>query len=103
MSAQPIHETVHDPQAIMEALPDKWRPLFLAEFESAVEAARRPEHFHRLYELLHRWWLKSIALSDPEFETRQQEALAGVLDTVPIEEAIPDFAERLTRAQARHR
>ncbi|MEV6985500.1 DUF6247 family protein [Sphaerisporangium sp. NPDC051017] len=101
MSAQLIHETVHDPQAIMEALPDKWRPQFLAEYKSAVEVARRPERFHQLQELLHRWWLKSIALSDPGFETRQQEVLAGTVETVPIGEAIPDWDERLARARRR--
>lgn len=106
MSAQPVHEAMHDPQVILKTLPEKWRAQFLAEYEAAVDAARRPERYRQLHELLHVWWLKSIALSDPDFEARQQEALEDVRTGrpgIPLEAAVPDWEERLARTRGRRR
>lgn len=101
MSAQPVHDPRYDPQAILESLPEKYRAHFLAQYEEAIEAARRPDQFGRLYELLHTWWLSSIAFSDPTYELRQQQARDGTLETVPAAAVFPDWEERVTAARAR--
>ncbi|WP_055478900.1 DUF6247 family protein [Sphaerimonospora mesophila] len=99
MSAQPVHDPRYDPQAILQALPDEWRPRFLTEYEAALDAARRPEQFHRLHELLHVWWLRSVAYSDPTYGQGLEDVLHGTGMRVPLEVAIPDWEERLARAR----
>lgn len=102
MSAQPVHEPRYDPQTILESLPEVHRSRFIAEYEAAVEAARRPDRFHELYELLHVWWLKSIAFADPGFDQAQREILDGTAETVPIED-VPDWARFVERARRNRR
>jgi hypothetical protein len=48
MSARPVHDPRFDPQALLQALPKRWRPVFLAQYR---EAAREPGECHRLPEL----------------------------------------------------
>ncbi|ETK31481.1 DUF6247 family protein [Microbispora sp. ATCC PTA-5024] len=99
MSAQPLQE--YDPEAILRALPEEWRPVFLAQYHEAWEAAREPGEYHRLPEVLNLWWLNSIAFADPEYEKHAQEAAQGVGEFVAFEEAVPDWEERLARAPRR--
>jgi hypothetical protein len=99
MSAQPIHDAWQDPHVILQALPEEFRPRFLAEYEAAVEAARQPERFRQLHELLHVWWLRSVAYADPSFGQGLDEVLDGTAERVPIETAIPNFDERLARVR----
>lgn len=99
MSAQPVHDPRYDPEAILRALPEKWRPVFLAQYHEAWEAAREPGEYHRLPEVLNLWWLNSIAFSDPTYDQRAEEAAQGAGEVVAFEEAIPDWEERLARAR----
>jgi hypothetical protein len=80
-------------------LPEKWRPVFLAQYQEAWEAAREPGEYHRLPEVLNLWWLNSIAFSDPTYDQRAEEAARGAGEVVAFEEAIPDGEERLARAR----
>lgn len=103
MSAQPVHDPRYDPQAILQGLPEMYRPLFLEQYQQALEAAREPGKYHLLPELLHLWWLSSSAINDPRHEESVREVLEGTGERVPLEEAIPDWQERLTQAQAGRR
>ncbi|MER6944501.1 DUF6247 family protein [Nonomuraea sp. NPDC000554] len=76
MTNKPVDYPRFDPQAILQALPKERRPLFLAEYEEAVEAARKPDQFYRLYHLLNRWWLDSITPVESEFGRHQAEPVA---------------------------
>ncbi len=103
MSAQPMHDPRHDPQAILQILPEPYRPLFLEQYHKAWEAAREPGQYHKLPELLHLWWLSSTALGDPRHDDAVREVIEGTGVRVPIEEAIPDWEERLAQAKGRRR
>ncbi|GAA0990915.1 hypothetical protein GCM10009555_077440 [Acrocarpospora macrocephala] len=97
MSARPVHDPRYDPEAILRALPEKWRPVFLAQYHEAREVAREPGEYHRLPEVLNLWWLNSIAFADPTYDQRAEEVAGGSGEVVPIEEAILDWDERLVR------
>ncbi|WP_169949772.1 DUF6247 family protein [Microbispora sp. H11081] len=99
MSAQPVHDPRFDPQTILQALPERWRPVFLARYQEAWEAAREPGEYHRLPELLDLWWLNSIAFADPSYEERAQEAASEAGEFVSLQEAVPDWEERVARAR----
>ncbi|MFI6706153.1 DUF6247 family protein [Nonomuraea sp. NPDC050478] len=105
MSAQPEHRhdqhAQHDPQEILAALPPHWRRQFQQEYEDAVQAALRPESYRLLQEMLHRWWLKSIALADPGFDEAARRAGDGTAETTPIGDVVPDWEQRVGRARAR--
>lgn len=101
MSAQPVHQTSYDPKAILESLPEPYRQEFLTQYWKALEDAREPGQYHRVHDILHLWSLSSIALSDPRHEETVAEVLTGTALTVPIEQAIPDFEQRLAQARAR--
>jgi hypothetical protein len=99
MSAQPVHDPRFDPQAMLQALPERWRPVFLARYREAWEAAQEPGEYYRPPELLNLWWQNSIAFADPSYEQRAQEAARGVGELVSLEEAVPDWEERVARAR----
>ena len=103
MSAQPIEDTPpYDPAVILRALPADKRAHFLSLYEQAVGAARRPDQYRRLYELLHIWWLKAeIYRGDPGFDRTPEEILAGLGDGVPLNTAILDWEQRLRAARRR--
>ena len=92
-----------DPVEILRVLPAEFHEQFLAEYDAAVTGARRPEHYHELHHLLRLWRLRAAAYSDPGFAAR----LAAVEDAVatgrregrPIEEVVPDWAERVAASQ----
>jgi hypothetical protein len=103
MSAQPVLEPdPDDPVEILRVLPERFHERFLAEYATAAEAARRPEGYRQLHDLLRLWRLTAVAYSEPGFEGR----LASVRDavgagniegSVPIEEIVPDWPTRLNR------
>jgi hypothetical protein len=103
MSAQPVHEhDPDDPVEILRVLPERFREQFLSEYAAAAEAARRPEGYRALHDLLRLWRLTSAACSDTGFEARlarvREAVLAGSLEgSVPIEEIVPDWPARLNR------
>ena len=95
MSAQPaeafpprrvvrIAKTV---SAVRAALPADRRVDFQAEIESTP--------LHELAGVLEAWWMRAVVLSDPESVAAFEEARAGTLRTVPIEEV---FGERWAAA-----
>jgi len=100
MAAQPLDEYgPDDPVEILRVLPGRFHGQFLAEYEAAVDGARRPEQYRRLHDLLRLWRLRAVAYSDPGYETR----LAVVRDAArtgspegfaPIEEVVPGWAQR---------
>jgi len=106
VTAQSAHEhDPDDPVEILRVLPSQFHEQFLAEYDAAIANARRPEHYHELHHLLRLWRLRAAAYSDPGYETRLQamrEAVrTGRRDGTPIEEVVPDWAERVAAARRR--
>jgi hypothetical protein len=94
-----------DPVEILRILPSQLHEQFLAEYGAAVTGARRPEHYHELHHLLRLWRLRAAAYSDPGYESRlramQDAARTGRRGGTPIEEVVPDWAERVAAARRR--
>lgn len=104
MSAQPVDDFRYDPQVILESLPERWRETFLAEYEQAVFAARRPEHFHALYTVLRRWALQAERYSDPAYDRARQAARPGDSRSgggVRVEQGHPVLASLIDQERAR--
>jgi Family of unknown function (DUF6247) len=103
MSAQPVQEhDPDDPVEILRVLPGRLHEQFLAEYAAAAEAARRPEGYRALHDLLREWRLTAVAFSDPGFEARlarvREAVRTGSLEgSVPVEEIVPDWPARLNR------
>jgi Family of unknown function (DUF6247) len=103
VSAQPVQgHDPDDPVEILRVLPEQFREQFLNEYALAAEAARRPEGYRALHDLLRLWRLTAAAHSEPGFEARlasvREAVLAGNLEgSVPIEEIVPDWPARLNR------
>ncbi len=100
MTAQPVggHDA-DDPVEILRALPGEFREQFLAEYEAAVDSARRVEQYRRLHDMLRLWRLRAVAFSDPGYEARlravREAVRTGSLEgSVPAEEVIAGWAER---------
>jgi hypothetical protein len=94
-----------DPVEILRILPSQFHEQFLAEYDAAVTGARRPEHYHELHHLLRLWRLRAAAYSDPGYESRlqamQDAVRTGRRGGTPIEEVVPDWAERVAAARRR--
>jgi Family of unknown function (DUF6247) len=94
-----------DPVEILRVLPSQFHEQFLAEYDAAVANARRPEHYHELHHLLRLWRLRATAYSDPGYEGRlqavQDAIRSGQRDGTPIEDVVPDWAERVAAARRR--
>jgi Family of unknown function (DUF6247) len=92
-----------DPVEILRVLPSRFHEQFLAEYDSAVANARRPEHYRELHQLLRLWRLRAAAYSDPGYEARLQAVRdavhTGRRDGTPIEEIVPNWAERVAAAE----
>jgi Family of unknown function (DUF6247) len=86
MTAQPVSAGgPEDPGAILALLPAQWHGEFLAEYRQALEAAREVRRWPFLAELLHRWHLRAIAYSDPDFSAAVREARdASPEDLIPV-------------------
>ena len=103
MSAQPVQEhDPDDPVEILRVLPERFREQFLNEYAVAAEAARRPEGYRALHDLLRLWRLTAAAYSEPGFDSRlagvREAVLASSLEgAVPIEEIVPGWPARLNR------
>lgn len=100
MSAQPVDDFRYDPQAILQALPEQWHEVFLAEYEQAVSAARRPEQFHALYTMLRRWALQAERYADPAYGRARLAARSGSAG-VGVEQAHPALASLIEQERAR--
>ncbi len=106
MTAQSADEyDPDDPVEILRVLPTRFHGQFLAEYDAAVTGARRPEHYHELHHLLRLWRLRAAAYSNPGFATRpeaiQDAVRTGRREGTPIDEVVPDWAERVAAARRR--
>jgi Family of unknown function (DUF6247) len=95
MSAQPVDDfDQDDPVEILRVLPARYHEQFLAEYDAAAVSARRPEEYQQLHRLLRLWRLRAAAYSEPGFEARLEAASTGSGEWTPIEQVIPDWADR---------
>jgi hypothetical protein len=100
VTAQPTEDPA-DPLVILRELPEREREEFLRQYHRAVAAADDPADYHQLRRLLHVWSLAAIAVSDPGYYEGLAAIRAGTSTTVPITEAIPDWAERVAAIRDR--
>ena len=82
-----------DPVEILRVLPAEYHQQFLAEYEAAVDGARRPEQFRLLHDVLRLWRLRAIAYSDPGYSDRMNSARHGA-GFSPAEQVIPGWPRR---------
>ncbi len=102
MSAQPVADyDPDDPVEILRGLPARYHEQFLAEYEAAVAAARHPEQYRQLHDLLRLWRLGAIAFSDPGFEAQKEAARTGSGQWTPIADIVPDWDTRVAAAARR--
>ncbi len=100
MSAQPLYEDgPDDPVEILHVLPARFHEQFLAEYEVAVDGARRPEQYRQLHDLLRLWRLRAVAYAEAGYETMLQDVRDAVRTgsmegAAPIEEVVPGWAQR---------
>ncbi|HXS64474.1 MAG TPA: DUF6247 family protein [Streptosporangiaceae bacterium] len=103
MSAQPVYaEEPDDPEVILRELPEHERAQFLRQYHEAVDAAHDLAGYRRLRSLLHIWRLTVTATRQPGYYEELRAVRNGVARTVPADEAIPDWNERLAAARAQH-
>lgn len=75
MTAQSAHtDEPDDPAEILRLLPVRWHEEFLQQYYAALEAAHEVGQWSSLRSLLHGWWLRALAYSDPGFDAAAQEA-----------------------------
>jgi Family of unknown function (DUF6247) len=104
VSAEPTQvEDPNDPEAILRDLPERERAQFLRQYHEAVDAAHDPASYRRLQRLLHVWRLTAIAVSRPGYYEELEAVRSGTARTIPAEEAVPGWQERLAAAQAEER
>lgn len=88
---------------ILRDLPEQERGQFPRQYHEAVDAAHDPAGYRRLQRLLHSWRLTAIATSRAGYYDELEAVRSGTARTMPAEEAIPGWQERLTAAQAQDR
>jgi hypothetical protein len=89
-----------DPLVILRDLPEREREEFLRQYHRAVDAAHDPADCQRLRHLLHVWSLTAVAARQPGYYEELATARAGTATTLPIIDAILDWAERATTRAA---
>jgi hypothetical protein len=95
-------EDPNDPEVILRDLPEPERAEFLRQFHEAVNAAHDPAGY-RLRRLLHAWRLTVIAASRVDYYEELEAVQCGSAQTMPAEEAIPGWQERLAAARTHRR
>ena len=100
MTAQPTEDR-SDPLVILRDLPEREHEEFLRQYHQAVDAAHDPAGYQQLRRLLHVWSLTAVAAREPGYYEELTAARAGTATTVPVTEAIPDWAERAAAARDR--
>lgn len=92
MTAQPVEPhgaDPRDPELILARLPEHLRPVFLAEYQAAAEAAAHEVwRYKQLQELLQSWHLRATAYNRPDFAQRRADAAAGRGEYVSLEHVI---------------
>lgn len=102
MTAQPLGDRdPDDPAEILSILPAAYHEQFLAEYETAVDGARRPEQYAQLRRLLRFWRLRAAAYSAPGYEAAKETARTGSGTWTPAGDVIPDWDARLEDARRR--
>jgi hypothetical protein len=90
MTAQPVEPhgaDPRDPELILARLPEQYRPMFLAEYQAAAEAAAHEVwRYKQLQELLQTWHLRAVAYSRPGFAQRRADAAAGRGEYIALDE-----------------
>jgi hypothetical protein len=100
MAAELIQdEDPNDPQVILRDLPERERAQFLHQYHEAVDAAHDPAGYRSLRRLLYAWRLTAIATRSDGYYEELEAARNGTARTVPAEEAIPGWQERLAAAR----
>ena len=102
MSAEPDQDPL-DPQAILRDLPEQERGQFLDQYHEAVDAAHDPAGYRQLQQFLHAWRLTVIATSRVGYYEELEAVRNGTARTIPADEAIPGWQERLAAARAQRR
>jgi hypothetical protein len=100
VTAQPTEDPT-DPLVILRDLPEREHEEFLHQYRRAVDAAHDPAGYQHLRRLLHVWSLTAIAASQAGYYEELAAACAGTVTTVPVTDAIPDWAERVAAARDR--
>ena len=103
MSAEVQAEDPNDPQVILRDLPEQERAQFLGQYYEAVDAGHDPACYRRLQRLLHAWRLTVIATSRVGYYEELEAVRNGSAQTMPAEEAIPGWHERLAAARTHRR
>ena len=100
VTAQPTEDPA-DPLMILICLPEREHEEFLRQYQQAVDAAHDPVGYQRLRRLLHVWSLTALASGQPGYYEELAAARAGTATTVPVTDAISDWAERAAAARDR--
>lgn len=104
MAAEPVQaEDPHDPEVILRDLPEHERAQFLRQYHEAVDAAHDPSGYRQLQRLLRAWRLTVIAVGRPGYYEELEAVRSGTARTMPADEAIPSWQERLMAARAKGR
>lgn len=77
-----------------------WPPP-VSYHQAAVDAAHDPVGYQRLRRLIHIWSLTAVAAGQPGYYEELAAARAGTATTVPVTDAIPDWAGRVAAAKDR--
>jgi Family of unknown function (DUF6247) len=94
MTAQPM-EYPSDPLVILRDLPEREREEFIRQYHLAVDAAHDPAGYEQLRCMLRVWSLTVVAVSHPGYYEELAAVRDGTAPTVPVTEAIPDWAGRV--------
>jgi hypothetical protein len=94
MTVQPTEDPA-DPLVILRDLPEREREEFLRQYHLAVDDARDPAGHAQLRRMLHVGSLTAVAVSQPGYYDELAAAHDGTAVTVPVTEAIPDWARRV--------
>jgi hypothetical protein len=97
VTARPTEDPA-DPLVIFRCLPEREREEFLRQYHQAVDAAHDPAGYQRLRRFLHVSSLTAAAAGQPGYYEELAAARAGTATTVPVIDAIPDWAERIAAA-----
>ena len=100
VSAQPTEDPA-DPLMILRDLPEREREEFLRQYHQAVDAAHDPAGYQRLRRLLHVWSLTAVATGQSGYYEELAAARAGTATTIPVTDAVSDWAERTAGARDR--
>lgn len=96
-------EDPSDPLVILRDLPERERGEFLNQYHTAVDAAHDPAGYEQLRRMLHVWSLTVIAANHPGYYEELTAVRDGTAPTVPVLEAIPDWAGRVAAVRDRRR